>query len=77
MQKKKEEKVPLPGTFMIISIVGFLISLTYTISGQFSDWFMFMGENTGNSFGFVFTLVFLLMFISAVISMTPSFDDLE
>jgi predicted membrane protein len=48
---------PLTGTFMMISILGFVISL------------LFVFKYTP-SFGIAFALVFALMFIAAVISMT-------
>lgn len=48
---------PLKGSFMIASIIGFIISAiwVYNISPQF---------------GFAFALVFTLMFIASLISMT-------
>ncbi len=53
---------PLPGTFMIISIIGFLVVSIYTSSGRIAA-----------SWGFAFGLVFVLMFIASVISITPTF----
>ena len=53
---------PLSGTFMLMAIVGFLITTVYTASGRISP-----------SWGAAFDVVFLLMFIAAVISITPHF----
>ena len=50
---------PLSGGFMITSIVGFLVTITFTMSGRIST-----------SWGFSFTLIFVLMFIASLISMT-------
>jgi hypothetical protein len=47
----------LPGTFMIISILGFFISAL---------WILDMSQ----SWGFAFMLVFALMFIASIVSMT-------
>lgn len=53
---------PLPSTFMLTSILGFLVVTIYTASGRFpADW--------GVSFG----LVFVLMFIASIVSITPTF----
>ena len=48
---------PLPGTFMITSIVGFLVSAIWVLPRT-------------PSYGFAFCLVFALMFIASIISMT-------
>jgi hypothetical protein len=74
---EKEEKIPLNGTFMIISILGIVISAVYTFGGTFTKIFAFMGENAGLSFGMAFIFMFIMMFISAVVSITPSFDELK
>gem|GEM_PF-5895142 len=74
---EKEEKIPLNGTFMIISILGIVISAVYTFSGTFNKIFAFMGENAGLSFGMAFLLLFILMFIASVVSITPSFSELK
>lgn len=74
---EKEEKIPLNGTFMIISILGIVISAVYTFGGTFNKVFGFMGPNAGLSFGMAFLLLFIMMFISAVVSITPSFDELK
>ena len=51
------EFVPLKSSFMVISILGFIISavVVYDISPKF---------------GFAFALVFVLMFVASIISMT-------
>ncbi|MFH1182467.1 MAG: hypothetical protein V1702_05905 [Candidatus Woesearchaeota archaeon] len=55
---------PLPGTFMLMSMFGFIISTVYTVSGRLDL-----------SFGFAFSFVFAIMFISAVLSITPWFPE--
>lgn len=59
---------PLHGSFMVISIVGFLISALYI--------YRQLGNKT---WGFTFMLFFTLMFIASVISMTssPSIPELD
>ncbi len=52
--------IPLPGTFMITAMLGFLITTVYTVSGRIDP-----------SWGFAFNLIFLVMFISSVLSITP------
>jgi hypothetical protein len=71
------DKIPLPGTFMLLGLLGFLISAYWTFSGRFNLWFAWAGQDAGNSFGFGFMVVFLVMFIASVASMTPSFDELD
>ncbi len=73
----KTERIPLSGTFMIISIIGFIISTQYTFSGTMNQIFLFMGPYIGYSFGTAFILIFLLMFIASIVSITPSFDELK
>ncbi len=60
--------VPLHGSFMITSIVGFLISVLYIYKQ--------LGNKT---WGFTFMLFFILMFIASVISMTsaPIMPEME
>ncbi len=48
---------PLPGTFMLTSILLFFISVLYV-------------SDLSKSWGFAFTLLSLLMFIASFISMT-------
>jgi len=50
---------PLKGSFMVLSIIGFLIS-AYLMYPQ------------SNSFGWVFMFIFALMFIASLISMTKA-----
>lgn len=75
-EDSSDKRVPLSGGFMITSILGFLISITFTFSGRFEEWFGGLGENAGNTWGFLFTLFFLMLFISSVISVTPRGDEL-
>ena len=51
--------VPLPTSFMLISIIGFFISL-------------FVVYPVSPSFGFAFMLVFIVMFIASMVSMTQA-----
>ena len=67
---------PLPGTFMIFSIIGLIISVTYTISGKFNIIFSW-SDVSGYGWGTSFILVFLFMFIASIISVTPRDKDLE
>ncbi len=54
------QKVPLPRTFMLTGILGFMITTVYTASGKLPlKW------------GVAFDLVFILMFIASVLSITP------
>jgi hypothetical protein len=47
---------PLPGSMMVMSIIGFILS--YNIFKSYPSW------------GFAFMIVFAIMFISTIISMT-------
>ena len=60
------ERVMLPQSFFLISIVGFIISSVYTYAGTIPL-----------SWGFSFCLIFVIMFVAAVASMTPSVEDLR
>ncbi len=53
------EVAPLPASFMVTSIVGYIISVLLV----YPRW---------QSWGFAFALVFIMMFIASVISMTYS-----
>ncbi len=53
----KFEFAPLKGSFMIISIIGFVISAIWIYRAS-------------PSLGFSFALIFVLMFIASLISMT-------
>lgn len=75
------ERAILPPSFMITSIIGFIISAVYTASGKFESFFLQFDnqifQNFGNSLGFAFCLTFILMFIASVISFTPSDKELS
>jgi len=71
MSKKKKVKstgrwhaVPLKGSFMLMSMIGFLISAYYVYPLSFN-------------FGVTFMFVFVLMFIASLVSMTkaPVIED--
>lgn len=59
MAYKIAPMTPLKGSFMIMSIVGFLISVIWA----YPRW---------PDYGFSFVIVFLAMFIASIISMTHS-----
>lgn len=60
-----KKTVPLPSTFMLISILGFLITAFY-ITPRDITW------------GFTFLILFATMFIASFISMTKApIDDKE
>ncbi|MEM4268176.1 MAG: hypothetical protein QXK37_05090 [Candidatus Woesearchaeota archaeon] len=68
----------LKPTFMIISIIGFIISAIYTVSGRFTRWFdKWGGDGFGLSLGFAFCMVFVIMFLSSIVSMTPDPKELR
>ena len=50
---------PLKSSFMLISMLGFMISVVYTSYGTISE-----------TWGFTFGFMFALMFVAALISMT-------
>lgn len=54
-----ENVAPLPGTFMIASIVGILVSYMFVLKRSFN-------------FGIAFILIFAIMFIASFVSMTRS-----
>ena len=62
----KFEFAPLKGSFVIISIIGFIISAIW-VYGKNPAW------------GFAFCLVFVMMFIASMISMTygPVGEELQ
>ena len=64
-------RYPLPGTFMVSGLVGFVVSIIYTASGRFELWF----GDLGLSLGVAFMIVFMIMFIAALFSITPSADE--
>jgi hypothetical protein len=51
---------PLLGTFMMLGIIGFAVSLIYTMSGKLDP-----------SWGVSFILVFLIIVLACIKSMTP------
>ena len=55
---------PLPATFSLTGLMGFIITTVFTVSGR-----------VPLSWGVAFDLVFMLMFISSMISITPRFTD--
>ena len=57
--------IPLPQSFFLTSILGFIISATLMYSGRINE-----------TWGFAFCLVFVMMFIASFISMTPKGHDL-
>jgi len=68
MTKKKQVKstpvsrwhaAPLKGSFMVTSILGFLISYYYVFS-------------VSSGFGIACMLIFVLMFIASIVSMTKT-----
>ncbi len=63
----RNKVAPLPASFMLASIIGFLVSSLYIY------------QKLSNTWGFTFSLLFGIMFISSVISFThaPSEDDLK
>ena len=50
---------PLPSSFMLVSMLGFMASVVYTSSGKISE-----------TWGFTFGLFFSLMFVASLLSMT-------
>ena len=55
---------PLPATFSLTGLMGFIITTVFTVSGR-----------VPLSWGVAFDLVFALMFVSSMISITPRFTD--
>ena len=58
IRRPKIQIAPLSGSFMVASIVGFLISSIYIY------------DNIDKSWGLAFSILFVLMFVASVISMT-------
>jgi nicotinamide riboside transporter PnuC len=50
---------PLKSSFMLISMLGFMVSVVYTSYGTINE-----------TWGFTFGLVFAMMFVASLISMT-------
>lgn len=57
--------LPLPQSFFVTSIIGFIISAGLMIYGRISE-----------TWGFAFCLVFIMMFIASFVSITPRGKDL-
>ncbi len=56
---------PLPASFTLIGLLGFVITAVYTGFGKLPL-----------PYGFAFSLIFVLMFIASVISITPRSKEL-
>ncbi len=70
-QSKSQSKLvyrmePLPATFTLIGLLGFIITTVFTVSGRIEA-----------SWGFAFDLVFALMFIASMISIFPKFSGYD
>jgi len=63
MLPKQPGKIPLSQSFFLASILGFLISAGFTLSGRLDL-----------TWGFTFCLIFVIMFIASITSMTPEVD---
>ncbi|MGM5482615.1 MAG: hypothetical protein ACQESF_04090 [Nanobdellota archaeon] len=70
-----------PPTAMVISLIGFMISIVYTSEGIFSkifpQSFNTNGIDFGLSLGVAFCTLFLMMFIASFVTITPHKDELE
>ncbi len=55
------EKAPLPSSFFLISVLGLMISISFTISGRFNL-----------SWGTAFSFAFGIMFIASIYSLEPN-----
>ena len=62
--KKIYRTIPLSGSFMLTSILGFIIVSIYTNSGRLSA-----------TWGVTFGVVFVIMFIASLLSITPMFSN--
>jgi len=60
---KKRQIDPLPGTFMLTSMFGLIITLVYTNS-----------KRIPLDYGVAFSIVFLIMFLASIKSITLSKD---
>lgn len=56
---------PLPATFMLASMLGLIVTIVYTGSGRFDEWF----NGNGNTWGFTFGLIFAIMFFASLVSL--------
>ena len=57
--------LPLPQSFFVTSILGFIISATLMIYGRIDE-----------TWGFAFCMVFVMMFIASFVSITPRGKDI-
>ena len=55
---------PLPATFSLTGLMGFIITTVFTVSGR-----------VPLSWGVAFDIVFILMFTASMISITPRFSE--
>jgi hypothetical protein len=55
------QAAPLPGAFMLISMLGFLVVTIYSVYGRINP-----------TWGFTLDLIFVIMFIASVLSITPN-----
>ncbi len=65
-----------PG-LMITSIIGLVISISYTVTGEFERIFSVYEKNLGTSLGFSAILVFLIMFVASFVMITPREKELR
>ncbi len=67
---------PLSSTFMLTSIIGFLVSAFFipTMFDPVTEAGLYYGSI---DFAFAFGLIFVLMFIASLISMNASIDEME
>jgi hypothetical protein len=61
--KKEFKFAPLSSTFVLTSILGFLISVMFIIPKLSVTW------------GFTFAMMFMIMFLSSMVSMTRATTD--
>ena len=55
---------PLPATFSLTGLMGFIITTVFTASGR-----------VPLSWGVAFDIVFALMFVASMVSITPRFSE--
>ncbi|MFW5990850.1 MAG: hypothetical protein ACOCZ6_03570 [Nanoarchaeota archaeon] len=70
-----------PPTAMVISLIGFIVSIVYTAEGVFSSMFPQSFNTGGTDFGFslgvAFCTIFLVMFIASFVNITPTDDEIK
>lgn len=76
MAEEKRIITPLSSTFMLTSIIGFLVSAFYipTMFDPIKEYGLYEGSI---SFAFAFGLIFVLMFVASLISMSASLEDID